>query len=457
MADTPDLGSGAARLGGSSPPSRTNTRSFPNTPTVDLSVIELSNVDREVTLTAGAEHVAPRVEAALKKIQKQAVIPGFRKGQAPLAVVKKRFTKDVEMDEINQIIQDVYRDRIVPAHKPIGEPRITRMSYEDGKLEVIFKLGIRPEFELVDLATVTVDKLVHDVADDEIDKEIAHTQRRKGTWSVSEGPVAADSKVVVDAAPAAHDGHAHDHHMDVDKELDLASPDHADVAPQLVGAAIGETRAVSFAHGDHSHEFMVTVKQVMCLTKPEVTSDYIKEVTNGDADDMDGYRAHLRSRIQDYYDKAAHDLYKENVADALVKAHTFDVPETIIEMLIGTYVEDLKKRNNGELPSGFDAESYAVVVRPRALNEAKWMFIQDKVMENYPDLEITKEDVDDYLASEAAKYGLPVDMIRNFYAQSGEQLENLRNTIRSQKLFDKLAQEVTPNPLSKDAYQKKHS
>jgi FKBP-type peptidyl-prolyl cis-trans isomerase (trigger factor) len=117
----------------------------------------------------------------------------------------------------------------------------------------------------------------------------------------------------------------------------------------------------------------------------------------------------------------------------------------------------LKKRNNGELPSGFDTDAYAVVVRPRAVNEAKWMFIQDKVMATYPDLEITKEDVDGYLATEAAKYGLPVDMIRNFYAQSGDQLENLRNTIRSQKLFDKLAQDVTPNPLSKDAYQKKNS
>lgn len=424
---------------------------------MELTVIELSNVDREVTLTAGAELVAPRVEKALKKIQKQAVIPGFRKGQAPMPVVRKRFVKDVELDEINQVVQEVYRDQIVPAHKPIGEPRITKMRFEEGRLEVVFKLGIRPEFELLDLASVTVDKLVHDVTEEEIDKEIAYSQRRKGTWSESAEPVAAESKVVVDAAPVAHDGHVHDHHMDVDKEMDLASPDHADVAPQLVGAAIGETRKVSFSHGDHSHDFMVTVKQVLSLTKPDITPEYIKEVTYGEAEDMEGYRAHLRTRIQDYYDRAAYDLYKENVADALVKAHTFDVPETIIEMLIGTYVEDMKKRNKGELPAGFDIDQYAEVVRPRAVNEAKWMFIQDKVAETFPELEITKEDVDGYLASEAAKYGLPVDMIRNFYAQSSEQLENLRQTIRTQKLFDKLAQEVTPNPMSKDAYQTKHS
>jgi FKBP-type peptidyl-prolyl cis-trans isomerase (trigger factor) len=85
------------------------------------------------------------------------------------------------------------------------------------------------------------------------------------------------------------------------------------------------------------------------------------------------------------------------------------------------------------------------------------MFLQDKLAEVYPDLEITKDDVEGYLAAEAARYGLPVDMIKNYYASSSEQMENLRQTLRSQKLFDKLANDVKANPVSKDAFQKKHN
>lgn len=424
---------------------------------MNISVQDLSNVDREVTVTADASTLAPRFEKALKKIQKQAVLPGFRKGTAPLAVVKKRFGKDVELDEINALVQEIFRDTIVPEHKPIGEPLITKMNWEDGQLEVVFKLGMKPIFELVDLSTVSVDKIVHDVTEDEIDKEITYSQRRKGTWNESEGPITSESKVVVDAAPVAHDGHVHDHEMDVDKELDLASPDNADVAPQLAGAKVGDTRKVCFSHGDHSHDFNVTIKSHLVLTPPEITPEYISEASQGEANDMDGYRAHLRSRIQDYYDKAAHDLFKEHIADALVKAHHFDIPETILETVISSYVEDLKKRNNGQLPVGFDMDNYAETVRPRATNEAKWMFLQDKLTEIYPDLEITKDDVEGYLAAEAARYGLPVDMIKNYYASSSEQMENLRQTLRSQKLFDKLANDVKANPVSKDAFQKKHN
>jgi hypothetical protein len=48
-------------------------------------------------------------------------------------------------------------------------------------------------------------------------------------------------------------------------------------------------------------------------------------------------------------------------------------------------------------------------------------------------------------------------MIKNYYASSSEQMENLRQTLRSQKLFDKLANDVKANPVSKDAFQQKHN
>jgi FKBP-type peptidyl-prolyl cis-trans isomerase (trigger factor) len=92
----------------------------------------------------------------------------------------------------------------------------------------------------------------------------------------------------------------------------------------------------------------------------------------------------------------------------------------------------------------------------RAVNEAKWYFIQDALLEMYPDLEITPQDADDFMAAEAARYGLTVDMIKQFYASSTEQLETLRQNLRSQKLFDKLMNEVKFNELSKEAFQNRN-
>ncbi len=423
---------------------------------MNLTVTDLSNVDREVVLTAGADVLAPRIDAALRKIRQKAALPGFRPGVAPLELVRKRFGKDVEFDEINAYVQEVFRDEIFPAHNPVGDPKITKMHYEDGKLEVVFHIGIRPQFDVADLATVKVDKLTHDVTEAEIDQEIEHSRRRKGTWTETDGPATADCKVIVDAVPVDHDGHLHMADMDMDKELDLASKENEGVVPQLVGAKKGDTRRVSFAHGDHAHDFDVTVKSVKTVTLPELDEAFIKEATQDEASDLEGYRAHLRSRIQDYFDRASDDLFKERIADALVAAHTFDVPETVIDAVTNGYIEDVKQRNNGEMP-GFDLDQYREAVRPRAVNEAKWMFILEKMEERWPELELTKEDIDGYLATEAARYGLPVDMIKQYYASSTEQMEQLRRTLRSQKLFARLSGEVGVNPVSKEEYQQKYA
>ena len=84
------------------------------------------------------------------------------------------------------------------------------------------------------------------------------------------------------------------------------------------------------------------------------------------------------------------------------------------------------------------------------------MFIQDKLGEQYPDVEISPEDVDNYMQEEAAKYGLTVDMIKQFYASSTDQIENLRQTLRSQKLFDKLMNEINVKELDKETFQNRN-
>jgi FKBP-type peptidyl-prolyl cis-trans isomerase (trigger factor) len=84
------------------------------------------------------------------------------------------------------------------------------------------------------------------------------------------------------------------------------------------------------------------------------------------------------------------------------------------------------------------------------------MFIHDKLAESSPEIEITAADVDSFMAEEAAKYGLTVEMIKQFYASSTDQIENLRQNLRSQKLFDKLMNEISFKELDKETFQNRN-
>jgi trigger factor len=421
---------------------------------VNITLKDLTSVDKEITLTATREELNPRFDKALKDIRKKAQVPGFRVGTAPIGLIRKRFATDVEAEEINKYVQEVFRDTIFPEHKPVGEPLITDMKWENDQLEVVYKIGIKPEFELVDVSKLTVDKLVHDVTEDEVEKEIEHALTRRGTWNESDEPIEENSKITADVQPL--DDHGHSTHIESDQEIDLSEEDNADLRKDLIGKKTGDTVEVKMEHGDHSHSYKITIKKHQKATKAELNEEFIKDATRGESTDEDGYRSFLKSRIQEYFDKTSNDLLREEIADTLVNAHQFDIPESIIEMVINSYFEEYKSRAKGALPDHFDMEEFRSSSMERAVKESKWMFIQDKLAAQYPDIDISPEDVDAFMQAEAARYGLTVEMIKQFYASSTDQIENLRQNLRSQKLFDKLTNEIGVKELDKETFQNRN-
>lgn len=419
-----------------------------------LTVESLNSVDKEIILSATREDLAPRFEKALKNIRKKANIPGFRVGQAPLQLIKKRFGKDVEADEINDYIQEVFREQIVTEHKPVGEPKITDMKWENDELEVTFKIGVKPVFDLVDVSTLKADKLVHDVSDDDVQKEMEYALVRNGSYADSDEPVEETSKIKADVEPL--DDHGHATGIESDQEIDLNEPDNKGLAKDLAGKKVGDTVEVEMEHGDHSHKYKITITSHQKLTKAVMDEAFIKKATQDEATTEEEYKTFLKNRIQNYFDETSKDLFKEAIAEVLVNSHDFEVPESMIDLMVSQYFEDYKQRAKGQVPEDFNMDEFRNASFERARNEAKWMFIMDALMEKYPELEITPEDADNFMQAEAAKYGLTVDMIKQFYASSTEQLENLRQNLRSQKLFDKLSNEIGVNELDKEAYQNRN-
>ncbi|MBP3192832.1 trigger factor [Natronogracilivirga saccharolytica] len=424
---------------------------------MNISVEDKSKVDKVITITATEEDLKPRFEKAFREYRKKINMPGFRPGQVPVSIVKKRFGKEIESEEINNYVQEVFRDEIVPKYEPVGEPRFEDMSWENGQLEVKIGIGVKPDFEMTDLSSLEIDKMVHDVTDEEVDEELNSSLERAATWKESDQPVEETSKVTVDAVPLDEKGEPKADEQDTDKELDLNDDENADFRKGLKGAKAGDEVKVTLGEGDDAETFQLTVKKVYEKVIPELNEEFVKGATQGQLSSVDDYRSKLRSQIQDYYDQVSADMVKQEIMDKLIEAHSdMEVPTALVEKVQDSLLERMKQQQQGQpLPDGFDEQEYKESVREDAEREARWAFILDELGKKHEDLEITEEDIDARLASEAARYGLPTEMVKNFYAQSGDQLENLRQNIRTDKLFDRIIDEISLNELDKEAYQEK--
>jgi trigger factor len=422
---------------------------------VDISVQDLTSVDKEIIIKATREDLSSKFDKAYKKYQKQIQMPGFRPGHVPLGLVKKRFGKEIELEEINSYVQEVYEKEIVPEYEPVGETKMLDMSWENDELEVKFKVGFKPEFDLTDLEKVAVDKMVHDVTDEEVEEEIDRTLDRQGNWKEIDGEITEECRVTVDAVSLDEDGNAIEGEKDEDQKLDLRQEGAKEFREKLTGKKKGDVVKMELGDGDEADHFEMHVKSVEQMEKAELTDEFVKEQSNGEAKNVDEFKSFIKSKMQDYYDQSAKDMFKQDVIDELTGAHEFDIPEVMQEQILDSYVEYAKQQSGGQLPPDFNFDEYRDNMKEQAVREGKWAFISEKLQSKFDDIEIKPEDIDDFIGVEAAKYGMAPDQLKGYYAQNPNQLESLRTSIRENKVFDKLNDVVTINELSKDDFRKK--
>ena len=340
-----------------------------------LSVEELTSVDKEITIKANREDLSEKFDKAYKKYKSQIQMPGFRPGRVPLGLIKKRFGKEIEMEEINSYVEEVYEQEIVPEHEPVGETQMLDMSWENDELEVIFKIGAKPEFELKDLKKITIDKMVHDVTDEEVEEEIERTLKRQGSWEEVDEEITEESRVTVDAISLDEDGNPIEGEKDENQKLDLKQDAAADFREHLVGHKVGDVVKMELGEDEEVDRFELHVKHVEINHEAELTDEFAKEQSNGQAKNVDEFKSFIKSQMQNYYDQSSDDMFRQDAIDAMAEAHEFDVPEVMLEQIKNNFVEYAKQQSGGELPPDFDVDEYKENMSDQALQEAKWAFI----------------------------------------------------------------------------------
>lgn len=137
-----------------------------------------------VKVEISAADYQDKVTKILRDYRKKADIPGFRKGQVPMGMVKKQYGKSVMIDEVNKMLQESLNNFLVEEKLDILGNPLPKMqddfSWESENYAFEFELGLAPEFE-VNLDAKKKITQYNIIADDELlNKEIENIQKRFG-------------------------------------------------------------------------------------------------------------------------------------------------------------------------------------------------------------------------------------------------------------------------------------
>lgn len=147
------------------------------------------NVNAEVTITINKEDYAARVEKALKDYRKKANIPGFRPGQAPMGMLKKRFGTEVTVEEVNKLLSEQLYGYIRENNVNIlGEPLPSEEKNKDidfanqETFTFVFDVALAPEFDAKLSNKDKVDYYTIAVTDEMVDQQVQMYASRGGEY-----------------------------------------------------------------------------------------------------------------------------------------------------------------------------------------------------------------------------------------------------------------------------------
>jgi trigger factor len=370
---------------------------------------------------------------------------GFRPGRVPESLVEKLYGKALAYGIADEHVQKAYRDEVLEGsdYDVMGSPTITELRYEYGAdLAATVRFGVRPEIELADLSDVLVSRLVHTVTDEEVDEELTGILEREAELTPVEGPAEADSLVTVDLQrvdPETGSPIVGEKREDVsffvsNEELPEAT------RRALVGVPAGQTVRIALVQTGNGEEalFDATVKEVKRRDLPTLDDAFVSALTNGDITDVESFRVDLRTRMQRSVDRTARELFEGDLVRAVLDRHDFDVPSSVVDMVLDGRFEDFKRQLGDRMPENFDEEGFREAARPEATRQARWMLIRDHVARR-EGLEVTDEDRDAYFAEMAAGQGMPADFLARYYRSMPKLMQQLDERLYTGKVLDWLA------------------
>lgn len=320
---------------------------------VKMEKIEANIVKFEVKVEAKKFDEA--LNKAYKKNIKKFNIPGFRKGKAPMNMVKQYYGIGALLeDAINIAIDETYPEVLTNNNiKPVDYPKIDVLEVEEGKdLVYTAEVTVYPEVELGEYKGVEVKKASYEVSEEEVEKQLKSMQEKNARIETkTEGSVEKGNIVTIDFKGFV-DGIAFEGGEATDYSLEIGSGTFIDTfEDQLVGAAVGEKKDVNVTFPENYGKeelngkpavFEVTVKEIKAKELPALDDEFAKEVSEFDT--IEEVKADMRKKIADSNEQRAKKEFEEAVVSAVVENAKVEVPSVMVDREVEAMVKDLENR-----------------------------------------------------------------------------------------------------------------
>ena len=387
---------------------------------MNISKKDINALTAELSITLAPQDYESKVENAIKKVQKQVSMPGFRPGKVPVSLVKKQHGKSILVDEINKILNETLYNYINENKIEIlGNP----MPKEDSKIDFDaqvewtfnYELGLTPQFDLKLDDSHSFEYNVVKIDDDLVEKYIKDVKRNYGKPS---NPEVAEAKDVlyIDIVELDDDNNVvaggifKSTSIGIDrlkneaakaKLIGVKKEDKIIInANELYDTAVDKSISLAIdkeVAENFNSNLQLTIRNIARMEDAELNQELFDKLYGaGTINSETEFKDKIKSELAVLFSQDTDRKFVETVEKTLVEKLNISLPDDFLKRWLMAVNEKplTKEQLEAEYPS------YA--------KSMQWKLIENKIIKNNNiavTIDEAKEEASNYVRSQFARYG----------------------------------------------------
>lgn len=413
---------------------------------------ELEACHTQVDVVIDEEKWKEAQKASFKKLAKDVQVDGFRKGNAPEALVRKHIDQGRLLDDaINSLLPEAYKEALEKGKlEPFAQPKVDVTKLSDTNLEVRFIVVTGPKVELGKYKGLELGKKEVKVTAKEVEEAIEEVRKQNASLVLKEGAAEKGDTVVMDFSGTVN-GEKFEGGTAQNYELELGSgsfiPGFED---QLIGVKANEHRDVKVTFPEQytpelagkAAVFACDVHEVKTKKLPDLNDEFVKDLAIAGVESVEALKENKKAELTSSKEAKEKREYLEKLYAEIAKGSKVEIPQEMIDEQAENMKKDMENRmKQSGLTfeqylqfTGTKEEAFMENLRKDAKKDITNYFILEKVGE-LEKLELTDADIEEEYKKLAEQYKMKVEDVKKALSS---QLEQFKHNLRMTRIEEEL-------------------
>lgn len=423
----------------------------------------ITETRKKVLFTFEVEDVAKEEKKVLSSFTAKASIPGFRKGKAPVAMLRKKYAKDItqELERVvtSKAYEQLQQDKSLNLYRLL-DLKIEKVSPLEGA-EISLEVDVVPEFELPNFSEFSYEKSESEPTDEELEQAIEHLRTQRADFQVVER--AAEKGDYVQCSYTGKIGDELVSDRVADKPIygsqetsweEAGSEDGriSAISEAIVGMKSGDSKEVSMNYpSDFEVEalqemevlYSLEVSEIRAKVLPELNDEFFKSL---EVESLEALKIKTREQMKSQRDYSNKMQIRKKVSEDFTASVDFELPLSGIEDQRDAHLHETMERRMSQGASQEDLEEQKETLIAESTEVAKdrlkLTLMLDKVAFSNK-VQAEKEDFNNAIMQEAYMNQTEPNKLIKELSKDRDRVEQLRGDIIRSKALDLIIEQAT--------------